>query len=160
MSARHSTVSPSLVYHTSNFCILFVFILSQVQQLTPTINACLSAPPIPYHVHSLAFSRKSSREGNDWLLIVMDEFLITFALMLQLHPPITLVLPLHLLLLFTCSFVSPCGLFVFYCLMSVAPFTTDFVLLLLISLFFLWSISETAVSVHPPFSKIWGRDMW
>ena len=74
-----------------------IFVSSRVQQLTLAINVCSSAPPIPYRVHKFSIFGEVFGEAGDWLLIVMDEFLMTFALMLQFHPPITLVLPLRLL---------------------------------------------------------------
>ena len=95
---------PGLSHRQFLYFVSYVFVSSPVRQLTPAINARSPAPPIPYRVHSFAFSGMSLKGG--WLAAhVMDEFLITFALMLQLHPPITLVLIWRLLSLFTCYFV-------------------------------------------------------
>ena len=95
---------PGLSHRQFLYFVSCVFISSRVRQLTLAINARSSAPPIPYHVHSYAFSGMSL-EGWSLAAHVMGEFLITFALLLQLHPPITLVLPWRLLLLFTYCFV-------------------------------------------------------
>ena len=95
---------PGLSHRQFLYFVSCVFVSSRVRQLTPAINARSPAPPIPYRVHCFAFSGMSLKGG--WLAAhVMDEFLITFALMLQLHPPITLVLIWRLLSLFICYFV-------------------------------------------------------
>ena len=106
-------ITPAILYFIS--C---VFISSRVLQLWPAINARSSASPIPYRVHKFSIFGEVFR-GGGWLLIIMEEFLIPFALMLPLHPPIILVLPLSLLLLYTCSVVCAfwpfCALLPYVC---------------------------------------------
>ena len=106
MSARRSSVSLSPGCHTGSFCILFHVFLFR-RESGNSRRQLTHARPLPQsHIASTVMHfRECIWRGGGWLLIVMDEFLITFALMLQLHPPITLVLPWRLLSLFTCCFV-------------------------------------------------------
>ena len=77
---------PGLSHPQFLYFVSCVVISSRVRQLTPAINARSSAPPIPYRVHSYAFSRMSLKGG--WSAAhVMNEFLITSALFFNFIRP-------------------------------------------------------------------------
>ena len=128
MLARRSSVSLSPGCHTGSFCILFhVFLFRREsgnlrRQLTHT-------RPLPQsHIASTtSHFRERLWRGDDWLLIVSDEFSITFTLILQLLPPITLCYPCAHFPFF-CLFLllSPLGLFVFTRFTFVPSVTADF----------------------------------
>ena len=79
---------PGLSHWQFLYFISCVVISSRVRQLTPAINA-RSSNPNPISRPQFRIFGNVFRRGGDWLIIAIDEFLITFALILQLHPQIT-----------------------------------------------------------------------
>ena len=114
-----SKESSSPAKYAGNFFICCIFILHcKIRPIIPAIHARLSASQSNIASTTLAFSGKAFGERGGWLLVVMDEFSITFALMLSIHQPINFVFAvaftfnlsfmLFLLFLFTQAILSFC----------------------------------------------------
>ena len=117
MSARRSSVSLSPGCDTGSFCILFVVFLFR-RESGNSRRQLTHARPLPQsHPQFRIFGNVF---GGDWLLIVMDEFLLTFTLILQLLPLITLCYPCAYFRFFAYFFCShPLD---FSCLLASSPY--------------------------------------